>query len=197
MWVAVRLPQGGNVGCCSADAGRPCGLLAGETRKRMGRPLGSGAGSRRAVHAVGVRCTHFCPTLHATEGRCTQFPPALHANGVRYTQFLRPRKLREASNAQVDEAALLSGPRKNCVHHDSSACTVRQNCVQRAPRARNLREPRTRVHARTQRPPHPLPCLSRQQPTWPPRVNQTAACQSACTSQTLAYANAYRMPNLA
>ena len=120
----------------------------------MWRPLGSGASLRCAgawleygarsfrprYTQVGYGTRSFAATLHATGARYTQFCHTLHANGVRYTQFLRPRKLREASNAQVDEAALLSGPRKNCVHHASSACTVGRNCVQRAPRARNLLE---------------------------------------------------------
>ena len=120
--VSMGLTRAGRLaGCVSADARRRHGLLAGEARKRMQAAFRPQASLRCVGDAIGGWRMQFLPTLHAVGARYTQFLPTLHASGARYTQFLRPRKLREASNAQVDEAALLSGPGKSCVHHASTA----------------------------------------------------------------------------
>ena len=49
------------------------------------------------------------------------FRLTLHATEACFMRFQRPRKLREASNTQVDEATLLSDSEKSCVHRASSA----------------------------------------------------------------------------
>ena len=100
------LTPGVGVSSRFSQRGRLDGFQAGRQGNGCGWPLGSGAGVRRTVNAVGLWYTHFLSTLHATGIRYTQFCHTLHANEVRYTQFLTPRKLREASNAQVDEANL-------------------------------------------------------------------------------------------
>ena len=172
--------RGSGIG--SAPAGRLRGLLAGEARKRMGRSLGLGVGTRRTVHAVdhaarssvgalhanrhassgfralGARCTQFCPTVHATEVRCTQF-------------FAGPERRAASSTCAFDASRSFRGLR-NCVYRTPLACSVGGNCVNRTSNCVNHAP---EVCVRPQRPPHPLPCLSRQQATSPPRASRNAA----------------------
>ena len=139
----------------------------------------------RSFGAFGARCTQFCPTVHADEVRCTQFFADLEATptsstcgftasrsfwGLRNCVYRTPFACSAGQNC-VYHTSVACSVKQNCVYHAPFACSVKQNCVQRAPKAPKLRVPCANcvnrakdAQARTQRPPHPLPSPSRQQP---------------------------------
>ena len=156
--------SGDQVGCGSADAGRPRGLLAGEAKKATMRSLGSDIGTRRKVHAVGhaacssvgaphanrnassvsfgafgARCTQFCPTVHAVEAWCTQLFPGPERRAASSTcAFDASRSFRGLRNC-VHRTPFACSVGQNCVYCASPACSVGRNCVHRTPTACTVR----------------------------------------------------------
>ena len=152
-----------------------------------------------------ARCTQFCPTVHAGEAWCTQFfvsPRMMVASstcafdasrsfrGLRNCVHRPPLACSVVRNC-VHRTPLACSVVRNCVHRTPLACSVVQNCVHRTPVACSVaaklrvpypscvkRAPEACVGARW--PPHSLPCLSRPQPTLPPRASRTPTALPAC-----------------
>ena len=163
----------------------------------MWRSLGSGAGSRRMVLAVGhaarssvLRYTQIA-TLHAVFGPLAR---AARSFAPRFTQlrhgarsfFSDPKEGPPHLPARLMLHAVFGASETACtvpqlrVAWAETACSVGQL---RAPRAGTPRQNPTATPSSSL----PLPPAA----TLPPRASRTAACQSARTSQTHAYARSH------
>ena len=149
--------------------------------------------------ALGARCTQFCPTVHADEARCTQFFASHRMMGTSSTCAFDASRSFRGLRKCVYRTPFACSVGRNCVYRASVACSVpaklrvpfvgslRQNPEPQYP-ILCLNPPATHVaalckpnpnrvarapnvFASHQRPPHPLPCLSRQQPTQLPCVS--------------------------